>query len=41
MRDGTHVPCIGKWILNQWTTREVPGSLNSAKDLHGGQGSGV
>ena len=23
-RDRTHVPCIGRWILNQWTTREVP-----------------
>ena len=22
-RDRTHVPCIGKWILNHWTTREV------------------
>ena len=23
-RNQTHVPCIGRWILNQWTTREVP-----------------
>ena len=23
-RDRTHVPCIGRWILNQWTTKEVP-----------------
>ena len=22
-RDWTCVPCIGKWILNHWTTREV------------------
>jgi len=22
-RDRTHVPCIGWWILNHWTTREV------------------
>ena len=22
-RDGTHVSCIGRWILNHWTTREV------------------
>ena len=22
-KDQTHVPCIGKWILNQWTTRDV------------------
>ena len=23
-RDQIHVPCIGRWILNHWTTREVP-----------------
>ena len=23
-RDQTHVPCIGRQILNQWTTKEVP-----------------
>ena len=23
-RDGTLVPCIGRWILNHWTTSEVP-----------------
>ena len=22
--DGTHVPCLGRWVLNCWTTREVP-----------------
>ena len=22
-RDQTHVPCIGRWILNYWATREV------------------
>ena len=22
-RDQTHIPCIGRWILNHWTTREV------------------
>ena len=22
-RDGTHVLCIGRWIFNCWTTREV------------------
>ena len=21
---GTHVPCIGRWTLNRWTTREAP-----------------
>ena len=23
-RDRTHVPCVGRWILNHWTNREVP-----------------
>ena len=23
-RDRTRVPCIGRWILNHWTTREIP-----------------
>ena len=23
-RDQAHVPCIGRWIFNPWTTREVP-----------------
>ena len=22
-RDQTHIPCIGRWILNPWTTRKV------------------
>ena len=22
-RDQTHVPCIGRWILKYWATREV------------------
>ena len=22
-RDQTRVPCIGRWILNHWTTKEV------------------
>ena len=26
-RDQTLVPCIGRWILNHWTTREVPFSF--------------
>ena len=25
-RDWTHVRCIGRWILNHWTTREAPTS---------------
>ena len=24
--DGTYVPCIGRWILNHWTTWKVPRS---------------
>ena len=23
-RDQTHISCIGRWILNHWTTRKVP-----------------
>ena len=23
-RDGTNVPCVGRWILNHWSTRRVP-----------------
>ena len=23
-RDRTHLPCIGRWFLSHWTTREVP-----------------
>ena len=26
-RDQTHVPCIGRQILNHWATREVPDSV--------------
>ena len=22
-KDGTHVTCVGRWILNNWTIREV------------------
>ena len=22
--DGTHVPCVGRWILNHWTAKEFP-----------------
>ena len=25
-KDWTYAPCIGRWILNHWTTREVPWS---------------
>ena len=26
-RDQTHVPCIDRWILNHWTTKNVPEML--------------
>ena len=26
-RGQTHVPCIARWILNRWTTKEVPTCL--------------
>ena len=29
-RDQTHVPCIGRRILNQWLTREVPKHLKKS-----------
>ena len=29
-RDWTHFACVGRWILNHWTTREVPPSLLKA-----------
>ena len=31
-RDQTHIPCIGRQILNHWTTREVP-SMRTFKKL--------
>ena len=30
-RDQTHVPCIGRQILNHWTTREVPDGESEAQ----------
>ena len=34
-RDQTHVPCIGSWILNHWTTREalMPHSWHLSLDI--------
>ena len=32
-RDQTRVPCTGRWILNHWTTREVPTGQILMKDL--------
>ena len=28
IRDQIHIPCIGRWILNHWTTRKVPNSYS-------------
>ena len=35
-RAQTHVPCIGRWILNHCATREAPSSLSSETDFQGG-----
>ena len=32
--DGIHVPCIDRWILNHWTTREAP-ICSSGSIFHG------
>ena len=32
-RDQTHVPRIARWILNHWTTREVPSVLNKIQNI--------
>ena len=29
-RDWTGTPCIGRWSLNHWTTREVPSAVFKA-----------
>ena len=31
IRDGSCVPCTRKWMLNHWTTREVPNSYHLFK----------
>ena len=36
-RDQTHIPCIVRWILYHWTTREVPYTNNFKGD---GKGAG-
>ena len=33
-RDRTHVPCIGRQILNHWTTGEGPGIMFSLVPLY-------
>ena len=35
-RDRTPVPCIGRWILHHWTTREVPGCVLMFAIMWGG-----
>ena len=32
-RDQSLVPCIGRWILNLWATREVPGPPLEGRDV--------
>ena len=31
-QDQTFIPCIGRWSLNHWSTREVPASLRNEKN---------
>ena len=33
-RDQTHVPCIGRLILNQWATREVTNRQLLKHEIH-------
>ena len=33
-RDWTHIPGIGRWTLNHWTTREVPTKCMFSTELH-------
>ena len=40
-RDQTCTPCIGRWNLNHWTSREVtPGGLFKIEDQHPSRGLG-
>ena len=32
-RDQIHVPCIGQWMFNYWTTREVPECLYDKREI--------
>ena len=41
-REPTRVPCIGRWILNNWTTREVRGGKILRSELNElGEGDGI
>ena len=33
-RNLTRVPCIGRWILNHWPTKEAPQILTVVDDFH-------
>ena len=33
IKDLTHVPGIGRWVFNHWTTREVPLAHNFKPSL--------
>ena len=42
VRDRTHVPCTGRWILSHQTTREVPGlGLKDQISIVGDNGVGI
>ena len=34
-RDRAHVPSFGRWILNHWTTREVPENIYFSSFVEG------
>ena len=36
-RDRTHIPCVGTWLLNHWTTREVLMQADSSSEPPGKQ----
>ena len=36
-RDRTHIPCVAKWLLNHWTTREVLMQADSSSEPPGKQ----
>ena len=33
VRDQTHIPYIGRWLLNYWATKEVPRYFSSDEHL--------
>ena len=41
IKDRTCIPCILRWIVSHWTTREVPGALIFSLLEDGGRGWGL